>query len=157
LTGARGGEVCSMRIGDVDRTGAAWCYRPRTHKTMLHGHHREIFIGPKAQAGLGPYLMKVNPDAFVFSPREREETGRQEAHEQRKPPSHHGNNVGTNRVRKPRRTAGDRYTTTAYNKAISRACADAFPPPPHLGPRIVEVSRKEKTIKRPERQSEWMR
>jgi integrase len=37
LTGARCGEICSMRVADVDRTGQIWIYRPRKHKTKKRG------------------------------------------------------------------------------------------------------------------------
>ncbi len=47
LTGARPGEVCSMRTGDIDRTGDIWLYRPAKHKTQHHGHSREISSAPR--------------------------------------------------------------------------------------------------------------
>jgi len=44
LTGARPGEVCIMRTGDIDRNASPWEYRPRTHKTAHRGHERMIYI-----------------------------------------------------------------------------------------------------------------
>src|SRR5579871_6261706 len=49
LTLARPGEVCTMRRAYLDTVGSVWIYRPRQHKNQFRGHHREIFIGPKAQ------------------------------------------------------------------------------------------------------------
>jgi integrase len=36
-----------------------------------------------------------------------------------------GNRPGTNRKRKPKRTAGEQYTTESYRRAIHRACDKA--------------------------------
>ncbi|MEI6636373.1 MAG: hypothetical protein WCO99_07380 [Planctomycetota bacterium] len=44
LTGARPGEVCIMRTGDIARNASPWEYRPRTHKTAHRGHERMIYI-----------------------------------------------------------------------------------------------------------------
>jgi integrase len=57
-TGCRPGEVCFLRPADVDRNGAVWSYRPRSHKTEHHGRERVIFVGPKAQAVILPYLLR---------------------------------------------------------------------------------------------------
>jgi integrase len=56
LTGARPGEICMMRGCDLDMTGAIWVYRPESHKTQHHGHRREIYLGPRTQAVLKPFL-----------------------------------------------------------------------------------------------------
>ncbi|WP_165074241.1 tyrosine-type recombinase/integrase [Paludisphaera rhizosphaerae] len=71
LTGARPGEVCIMRTCDVDATGAVWTYTPEHHKTEHHGKRRTIYIGPKAQAVLRPWL-RSNGYAYLFSPRHAE-------------------------------------------------------------------------------------
>jgi hypothetical protein len=70
LTGARGGEVCAMRTADIGTSGPVWTYRPASHKTAHHGHQRQIFIGPKAQDVLRPFLKPLNPLAFIFSPKD---------------------------------------------------------------------------------------
>ncbi len=56
LTGARPDEVCIMRPCDIDRSGEIWTYRPESHKTEHKGRSRTIYIGPKAQEILRPYL-----------------------------------------------------------------------------------------------------
>lgn len=69
LTAMRPGEALALRPADVDRSGAVWLYRPAGHKTRHHGHERIIFLGPKGQAVLLPYLSR-QPASCCFSPRE---------------------------------------------------------------------------------------
>lgn len=72
LTGARPGEICSMRPCDVTRgIDGVWTYRPDSHKTEHHGRERRIFVGPEGQKILAPYLDR-DPDAYCFSPAESE-------------------------------------------------------------------------------------
>ncbi|MBC8352204.1 MAG: site-specific integrase [Planctomycetes bacterium] len=59
LTGARPGELWIMHPGDIDRSGDVWTYVPRAHKTQHHGKRRVIWIGPKAQRLLLPYLLRA--------------------------------------------------------------------------------------------------
>lgn len=56
LLGRRPGEVCCVRPCDLDTSGAVWVYSPATHKSEHRGSERRIFVGPKAQAILRPYL-----------------------------------------------------------------------------------------------------
>ena len=140
LTGARPGELVILRPKDLDRTGPVWAYRPERHKTAHRGHTREIYIGPKAQAVLRPFLLR-SPEAFCFSPAEAEVQRLRDRHEARKTPLGYGNAPGTNRRRRPQRTPGDRYSVTAYNRAVARACDLAFPPPEHLDRRPGESAK----------------
>jgi len=75
LTGMRPGEVCAMRAGDVDRSGAVWIYTLRTDKTAHRraaSAKKRVPLGRRAQAILTPYLVEKAdaPDAFLFSPRD---------------------------------------------------------------------------------------
>ncbi|HUT09048.1 MAG TPA: site-specific integrase, partial [Thermoguttaceae bacterium] len=124
LTGARPGEVCIVRPCDIDRTGDVWVFRPESHKTEHHGRERLIFIGPKAQAILRPYLLRP-AEAYCFSPAESVKKHLAEKHSNRKTPLQYGNRPGTNRKRRPKRKAGDRYTRDSYRRAIHRACTEA--------------------------------
>jgi len=124
LTGARPGEICAMRVGDIDRSGPVWQYRPRGHKTAHFGYERIIFIGPKAQDVFAPFLLKLNPDAFVFNPQAATAEMRQRRADARKTPISCGNIAGENVEGKPRRQPGDCYTADSYRRAIARA-ADA--------------------------------
>ncbi len=50
LTGARPGEILSLRIGEIDRGEAVWVYTPQSHKTAHRGHSRTIFFGPRRKS-----------------------------------------------------------------------------------------------------------
>jgi len=132
LTGARPGEICTMRISDIDRSGTVWTYTPSSHKTAHHGHRRTIFIGPKAQAILGPFMLKIDATSFCFSPADADRDRRTNLHAERKTPLSCGNRPGTNQRRRPKRKPGQKYSVDSYRRAIARACDVAFPPPAEL-------------------------
>lgn len=121
LTGARPGEVCSLRPCDLDRSGEVWVYSPDAHKTEHHEKDRDVFIGPQAQAVLRPYLLRPAA-SYCFSPAESVARARREQHAQRRTPLSCGNRIGTNRVEKPKRNVGNRYQVASYRLAIRRAC-----------------------------------
>ncbi len=118
LTGARPGEVCQLRPCDVDRSNEVWQYRPATHKTQWRGKERTIFIGPKAQAVLSPYLLR-ECESYCFVP---EETERRRQAERR--------NKGTQRKGhgRWRRRFNPHYASTSYWSAVARACQQAGVP-----------------------------
>ena len=124
LTGARPGEICAIRPGDINRTGDFWEYVPESHKTEHHDKARVIFIGAKGQRILLPYLLRA-ADAYCFSPREAEEKRRAAQHEARQTPLSCGNRPGTNRKARPRWTAGEKYDRTSYARAVRRAAVSA--------------------------------
>lgn len=137
LTGMRPGELVIMRPADIDRTGEVWEYRPRQHKNIHRDMDRVVYLGPKAQDILRPFLLRP-AESFCFSPAEAEAKRRAELSARRTTPLSCGNRVGTNRVRKPRRKPGDFYPLDSYRWAIYRACDAAFPPPDHLARRDGE-------------------
>jgi integrase len=132
LSGARPGEICGMKIGEIDRSSPVWIFRPAAHKTQHYGHDRVIFIGPKAQKILQSFMLKLDPAAHVFSPADAVAELRQRRSEDRKTPLSCGNTIGSNRKRKPNRMPGKFYEVAAYRRAISRACKLAFPPSPEI-------------------------
>ena len=138
LTGARSGEIVTIRTRDVDRTGDVWVYRPRQHKTEHHGHHREIMLGPKAQAILTPWL-QADPDAFLFRPRDAMDEFRADRRSKRLSPMTPSQQARAKRSR-PGRAPGERYDTRAFGHAIARACDRAF-----VHPTLSKVSAKELT------------
>ena len=155
ITGMRPHEVCELRTGDIDRAASPWVYAPRRHKTEHHGHERAVYFGPKAQAIVTPFL-KLDPDAFIFSPIDAEGERRQAAREARKTPDSCGNVPGSNRIRRsPRRAPGAGYTPDSYRRAVERACDDAFPPPDHLSRQRVAGNGRKRTTKRWETAKEW--
>ena len=122
LTGARSGELVILRPGEIDRrTADVWVYRPHDHKTAHHGIRREIFIGPKAQDVLRPFVDR-DAETYCFDPREAEAERLAELHDRRKTPLSCGNRPGSNRRTHPKQKPGKRYTTGSYRRAIQRAC-----------------------------------
>jgi integrase len=121
LTAARAGEITIMRPIDIDMSGKIWVYAPSHHKTAHHGHERKIYLGPRGQEVLRPFL-KRRVDAYCFSPAEAERERRNAQHAKRKTPMSCGNGPGTNLKEDPEWTPGDVYSVDAYRRAIARAC-----------------------------------
>jgi len=69
LTGMRSTELCTVRPIDIQTSGKIWLYRPEEHKTAYRGHKRLIYIGPKGQKILKPFL-KRKVDDYCFKPAE---------------------------------------------------------------------------------------
>ncbi len=127
LTGARSGEIVMMRPCDIDTSGKIWLYCPDEHKTAHHGYQRRIYIGPRAQKLLSPFLQR-DADAYCFSPAEAREEFLQRLRASRKTPPQHGNAPGTNRKENPQKSPGKHYTTTSYGHAIGKAAKKAYRP-----------------------------
>jgi len=153
LTGCRPGEVCQIRPCDVDRSDEVWVFRPASHKSQHHGRERRIFVGPKAQAILLPYLLR-SPEAYCFSPLESEQQRRAAAHERRKTPLSCGNRPGTNRRATRQHQARDRYVKAAYARAVVRGCAVAFGMPSDLRKISKGLTAKERKLAK-ERAAAW--
>ena len=51
-----------MRRGDIDTSGDVWRYVPSNHKTEHKGRERAIFLGPRAQAILAPFMERDAAD-----------------------------------------------------------------------------------------------
>jgi integrase len=131
-TGMRPGEVCIMRTRDIDRSGEIWVYRPSRHKTEHHAHERNVFLGPKSQEVILPFLKDADPDAYIFSAAEADEEWRARKHAARKTPLSCGNRPGSNCKRRPKRRPGSCYRRDSYTRAIAKACFLAFPVPDGL-------------------------
>jgi integrase len=65
-TGMRPGEVCNLKIGEVDRSKELWLYRPAHHKTAHHGRDRVIPFGPRARGLITSFLIGGNPPPQGF-------------------------------------------------------------------------------------------
>ena len=48
-----------MRPIDIDTAGRVWLYKPKQHKNLYRGRIRTIYLGPKAQAVIQPFLAGV--------------------------------------------------------------------------------------------------
>ena len=121
LTGCRPGELCALTPAMVNRAGDVWLIDLAKHKTAHRGRQRVIFVGPKAQAILAPYLLRAQ-DSPCFSPKESERQRLADKHAARKTPLKYGNSPGTNRARKPRKAPSDQYTSESYARSIKYTC-----------------------------------
>ncbi len=145
LTAARAGELVIMRPIDIDTSISPWLYRPARHKNEHRGHDRTIYLGPRAQTIVEPYLRR-DTHAIVFSPAEAESERRANVHRNRNTPLHQGNRPGSNRKRRPKRAAGDRYSVASYRRAIQRAIDAA---------NSVEKARAEQDNRAPQPVARW--
>jgi integrase len=125
LTGMRPGEVCRLRLADLDRSGEVWFYRPARHKTRYRGKSRVVAIGPKAQAVLNEYVAArhVPPDKPVFSPEREREERFAEMRARRKTKVQPWQ--ASRRKARPKRAPAEAYTTDSYNHAVAKACLKA--------------------------------
>jgi len=119
LAGMRPGEVCAMRLCDLDRGRAVWTYRPESHKTEHHGITRVICLGPQAQAVLRPFLDGRHPGDFLFQPAEAMAEFR--ARQRRERRSKVQPSQADRKRKQPRKQPGKNYTVTgSYGHAIDR-------------------------------------
>lgn len=126
LTGMRPQEVVQMRMGDLDRGGRVWLYRPKDHKVEHHGMDRVIPLGPQAQAVVAPFL-KLDPLAPLFSPKEAEQHRRKAMRAARKTKvwRSHGNQERKRRRGSKDQPLRDCYDTASYRRAVARGCEKA--------------------------------
>jgi integrase len=135
LTGARPQEVMLMRAIDIDMTGPVWEYHPGRYKTEHHNdeddpdRERIVFIGPRAQELLKPYL-SLNVTDYLFSPKRAEEERTTERRAQRKTPlwPSHLEHQKKQRKARGRRSLRDHYDGASYRRAIRRGCLKAGVP-----------------------------
>ncbi|MEM9347089.1 MAG: tyrosine-type recombinase/integrase [Planctomycetota bacterium] len=164
-SGMRAGEVCIMRLTDIDITGDIWLYRPTAHKNQHRGHDRVVALGKKAQDAIRPLLTDRAIHAYLFDPRE---SFRQRAEAN----ATEGKSRRANQKRSPTktdRTLNDHYTTATYYRAIQRGCklANVQPWGTHrlrhlfatearkeLGPEHAQAVLGDKSIKMVERYAE---
>ena len=138
---------------DVDRSKPVWEYRPASHKTQHHDKERIIFIGPKAQEVLRPYLSRP-AENYCFSPAEAVQQLLASRHTARRTPPTYGNTPGSNRKSRPKRKPSNWYVKDSYNKAIQRGCEVAFDMPAELRSISKELPEHEQERLR-KRAAEW--
>lgn len=137
LTGARPGELVTLRGVDLHTGEVIWTARPEEHKTSYRELQKTIYFGPQAQAILKQYLQDRPVDTYLFSAAEAEQARRTRRHAARRTPANYGNWPGTNRSPQPARSPAEHYTVASYRRAITRACDLAFPPPESLARHCV--------------------
>lgn len=134
-TGMRPGEVCHLRLADLDRTSDVWTYRPPQHKTRHHGRQRVVAIGPRAKAVILAYLATrhVPEDRPLFSPaRDREErfAAMRAARKSKVQPSQRDRKKA-----RPGKAPGQQWNPVAYARAVAYACVKANAP--HWHPNML--------------------
>jgi integrase len=123
FTGMRPGEVCIMRPCDIECSNPnTWIFRPEFHKTEHHEIRRIIFLGPRAQEVLKPFLAR-DLSMYCFSPREMMELHWRSLRQSRKTKVQPSQQC--RKRRRPRKLPGNRYTVGSYEHAITRACTKA--------------------------------
>jgi integrase len=121
LKGMRPGELVIMRPCDIDRGKSIWLYRPMSHKTAHQGIRREVFIGPRAQQILQPFLLR-DAESFLFSPREAMLEHKQQRRLSAKDVKIRA--AADVKLRVSERI-GERYTRNGYHNAVHKACRKA--------------------------------
>jgi integrase len=126
LTGMRPGEVAAMRRMDDDASGPVWEYTPGGHKTEHHGKRRTVYLGPRAQEVLRPWL-RDDPAAFLFSPAEAhaERLAAMRARRRTRVQPSQRDRSSAAASRRP----GASYSAKSYHTVVARACDKAFPHP----------------------------
>jgi integrase len=111
---------------------ACWVYRPARHKSQHHDRERLIFLGPRAQALLRPFLT-LDVSGYLFSPRRSVAQWRAEQRARRNSPLTPSQAARLPKAN-PRRTHGELYHHGSYRKAIRVACKRAGIPiwHPHM-------------------------
>ena len=125
LTGMRPGEVCLMKTGDIDMSGSVWVSSASDHKMSYQGREQRVYIGPRAQVVLKPWL-KDDPSAFLFSPAEARAERYAAMRKVRRTPVQ-PSQLNRRKVGGKRRP-GLHYTAATYYQAIRSACKRAKVP-----------------------------
>ena len=131
LVGCRPAEVCKLTPAMIDRSGDVWIARLDEHKTAHHERDRNLYLGPRAQEILRPYLLRSEHD-HLFSPCDAVKQRRDQAAANRTTPLSCGNRPGKRsgglKGRRSKKQASESYDTASYRRAIHYACDKAFPP-----------------------------
>ena len=106
----------------MDQSAAVWEYRPASHKTEHHDKKRVIYIGPRAQEILWPYLERP-AGAFCFQPAESEKGRNADRRSKRKTPIRPA--PQNQRTPGQERRLTDRYSKDSYRRVIVRAVGRA--------------------------------
>jgi len=130
LHGMRSGEVCHMRVGEIDRSRVDktgfWYYTPKSHKTLKKTGKKTIFpLGAYEQELLLPYIEGKNADAAVFSPAQtmRERAAERRANRKSKL-TQYALTRDAERAANPYKNS-EFYTSDTYRKAIQYGIAKA--------------------------------
>ena len=124
LTAMRPGEICSMTVGNIDRSGEIWVYRPTTHKNRWRGQSRVIALGKPEQEILDRRMVGKENDDYIFTRAEAMQERKAKKKASRKPrrtPSPMAwDKAG---AEKPKRQYRDSLTSEMYCKAVTNTIA----------------------------------
>ncbi len=134
LCGMRPGEVCAMRVCDIDRSGDIWWYSPEYHKSDWRDITLVKAIPVTAQKILRPWMLK-NPTDYIFRPMDSVSWSRakqqQNAGKDRKTPRYpcEVKRLEKQKLLRQRRVkkikTGEKYTTDSYRRAVNRGLEHA--------------------------------
>lgn len=117
LTAGRPGELVIMRPIDLDTGGRVWLYRPRQHKGTHLNRTRTLYLGPRSQDVVRPFLAGCAVDGYLFAPKSAEAWRHAKCRTHRRS-DQRSNSKATTRV------VGDHYTRDSYRRCVQRACKD---------------------------------
>jgi len=118
LTGARPGELLTLRPCDIDRSSKPWCARLESHKMAYMGKVRTLWFGAQARTILAPILLRKRPTEYLFSPRD--------SFAERKAPLDKRRRKGQPETpRQTDRVVGDHYIPVALARCVARAIVEA--------------------------------
>jgi len=130
--GMRSGDICNMRVGEIDRTSKRaqkngfWYYTPASHKTQKRTGKKTVFpLNEYEQKLVEPYLHGKTAEAAVFSPRtamQEHAVARRANRKTKIPPSQAAREKA--RKAKPKQYS-EFYNPDSYRKAIKHAIAKA--------------------------------
>jgi integrase len=110
----RPGEVVRLAAHELERTGDVWLFRPGRHKKDHLDQTRTIFLGPRAQAVLLPWLERANQEGregYLFSARDAVAARYAQ--------------LGRTLNLKAKKIPGEHYQVTSYARSIAKGCARA--------------------------------
>ena len=117
-SGLRVGELCNLRMCDLDRSAPVWIYKPASHKGTWKGRDRVIRFGPRCIELLRP-LLCADANAHLFQAvqvvKERKEAKRASRKTKVQPSQ-------LARDGRPKQRHADRLTASVVRIAIYRAC-----------------------------------
>jgi integrase len=128
VTGMRPGEVCRMRLADIDRSVVPWVYKPSRHKTQHLGKSRSVMIGPRGKALIEAFIAGgtvADPSGPLFSPRRMREERFAEMRAKRKTRVQPSQADRRTQNPDPRKLPAAQYTPNAYALAVRRAAKRA--------------------------------
>jgi len=125
-TGARPGEICALKPRYLDRQKKVWVYQvpAEANKTSHHDHDRKVYVGPRAQKILLPWLPDMENDEYVFSPARSEILRQMSRTDNRKTPLWPSHVAHQAEKKKPfsKRAKRDHYDPASFRRAIKRLC-----------------------------------